>query len=546
MSHRIMVNTFLGNIKWSKKLALASIPSIFIVTSVAAFCLFTMLQQSKVLVEKVDSAALRQTNVVTVMQAINASRLSLVSLVASAESNEIRRYAIESIKSFAAIDEAMAGLKNDMPENQNFLLLQSSLEKLKPVSMKVIAYGKKNNDVEAMKYLNQKQENYKQVVNTSNTLLVNELQTLSNNAAQQQATNVQIIIYSAVIVSLMFFCSILISLYSGKFLSSALNKVTIGMEKFSAGDLTASSVYNSKDEIGQLHTSLLQSIASIKDIVLGIRSETLNIGKSSQKINVNSSKTQTDISQIKTDIDSFNHKIESLNAIAQNIDSIFDNSVNLAQQTSQQSAQAGDSISNGLSSLQTFRQNSLGVIENTRALSVSSNKITDITNTIKAISEQTNLLALNAAIEAARAGEQGRGFAVVAGEVRDLASRSGEAVEQISQLALEMNTKVDQNVTAFEDNFKSLDSNIKTLEGVSGNAATTISLSEQTIAHIAEGKSEFSKQVEFIDDMSLFFATLERISQTTNTDMAELCNESTTLASAATQLEELVQQFKTA
>lgn len=532
--------------KWSKKLALASVPSIFIVTFVAAFCLFTMFQQSEALVEKVDSAALRQTNVVTVMQAINASRLSLVSLVASAESNEIRRYAIESIKSFAAIDEAMAGLKSDMPDNQNFLLLQSSLEKLKPVSMKVIAYGKKNNDVEAMKYLNQKQENYKQIVKTSNTLLVNELQTLSNSAAQQQATNVQIIIYSAVIVSLMFFCSILISLFSGKFLSSALNKITIGMEKFSAGDLTASDVNSSKDEIGHLHTSLLQSIASIKDIVLGIRSETLNIGKSSQKINVNSSKTQTDISQIKTDIDSFNHKIESLNAIAQNMDNIFDKSVDLAQQTSQQSSQAGDSIANGLSSLQTFRQNSLGVIENTRALSVSSNKITDITNTIKAISEQTNLLALNAAIEAARAGEQGRGFAVVAGEVRDLASRSGEAVEQISQLALEMNTKVDQNATAFEDNFKSLDSNIKTLESVSGNAATTISLSEQTIAHIAEGKSEFSKQVEFIDDMSLFFATLERISLTTNTDMAELCNESTTLASAATQLEELVQQFKTA
>jgi methyl-accepting chemotaxis protein len=75
--------------------------------------------------------------------------------------------------------------------------------------------------------------------------------------------------------------------------------------------------------------------------------------------------------------------------------------------------------------------------QTTSAMDEINNEVTSISEAITVIDQiafQTNILSLNAAVEAATAGEAGKGFAVVAQEVRNLASRSSDAANEIKTL----------------------------------------------------------------------------------------------------------------
>jgi len=106
-----------------------------------------------------------------------------------------------------------------------------------------------------------------------------------------------------------------------------------------------------------------------------------------------------------------------------------------------------------------------------RDLSSAAEKIGTIVQLIQAIASQTNLLALNATIEAARAGDAGKGFAIVASEVKNLASQTAQATEQIA-------------------------SQIATIQSATGETVAAISQFDSTVSEIAEISNAIASAVK--------------------------------------------------
>ncbi|KRP63072.1 methyl-accepting chemotaxis protein [Pseudomonas trivialis] len=221
-------------------------------------------------------------------------------------------------------------------------------------------------------------------------------------------------------------------------------------EALGAGDLSARLNVSSHDEIGQLARSFNQMGEALSTMVSQIRKAAEEVNSRAQALSGLSGGAYEGMEQQSGEITSMAGAVEEFSATSLNIADNMGNTERLAQENAQQTRIGRTSMQEASSSLEHIATalNSTATVINT--LGQRSQEIGGIVGVITAIAEQTNLLALNAAIEAARAGEQGRGFAVVADEVRNLASRTRQATDEISVMIQSIQQETGNAISTME------------------------------------------------------------------------------------------------
>jgi methyl-accepting chemotaxis protein len=254
-------------------------------------------------------------------------------------------------------------------------------------------------------------------------------------------------------------------------------------EALGAGDLSVRLNVTRHDEIGQLASSFNQMGQALETMVSHIRIAAQEVSGRAQALSGLSGGAYEGMEQQSGEITSMAGAVEEFSATALTIADNMGNTERLAQGNAQQTRIGRASMEEASASLEQIA----GSLGSTAAvidtLGQRSQEIGGIVSVITSIAEQTNLLALNAAIEAARAGEQGRGFAVVADEVRNLASRTRQATDEISGMIASIQQETGNAISTMEQG------NTLMQEGLSRNAKVAAAL-----AHIDEQSRSAGEQ----------------------------------------------------
>ncbi len=310
------------------------------------------------------------------------------------------------------------------------------------------------------------------------------------------------------------------------------------------GDLTRRLAHDKKDELGQLAGWFNRFLDKLQPIIAEVKRSVQDARGTADQSAAIATQTSAGMEQQYRQVDQVATASHEMSATAQDV-------ARSAAQAAQAARDADQATRDGLTVIDQTTTN-IGhlaadmstAMAQVEGLAANSEKIGSVLEVIRGIAEQTNLLALNAAIEAARAGEAGRGFAVVADEVRNLARRTQESVEETRLVIEQLQSGTEDVVGSMGNSYRQAQGSVEQVgQAVTalrqiGDAVTVISDMNLQIASAAEEQSAVAEEI------NNNVATIRDVTESLSEQANESARVSQALNSLANQQQGLMDQFR--
>src|SRR5512139_3140054 len=302
-------------------------------------------------------------------------------------------------------------------------------------------------------------------------------------------------------------------------------------------EVTADALGSVADAFNLMINGLTTLVTQASNVAHEIESSTSDILHASERMRRGAEQQTTQIQNASGAVDEMSHTIQRM---AENAGAAAQASL----KATQAAVKGGTSVAETIKGMQRIRAAVQTTGKKIKGLGERSLEIGAIIEVINEIATQTNLLALNAAIEAARAGEQGKGFAVVADEVRKLAERAARATKDITSLIKGIQVETSEAVTVMEEGTREVEEGTKLADQAGAALREIEQIVKQTSGLVTDITNSAVNQVKVSESVVHSMDSISKLTQDTTKGVQDTVETISRLAELSKRLTDAIGRFK--